>query len=96
MNSEIKVFYQHFQDNKVDTQRAAVFDEIMVDDFYPEELKAKLQSWKTAYGTKNVGETMAKSFAISFLRFVMMSDQEREQARRMGEMHRALMPTSMR
>ena len=95
MNNQLELYYKNFQNSAVDKQRAQVYDDIMADDFFPEEMKAKLESWSTIYGTvKSVGETMAKSFAVSFLRFVMMTEEERRQASRIGQLHNSIAPKS--
>lgn len=93
MDNQTELYYQHFQDGSVDTHRAKVYDEIMADDFFPEEMKKKLEQWSNEYGaTKGVDITMAKSLAISFLRLVMATKEEREQMMRMGRLHRSLAP----
>lgn len=93
MNSELELYYQHFQDSSIDSQRAKVYDEIMADDYFPVEMKNKLEQWSNQYGaTKGVGVTMAKSLAISFLRIVMATKEEREQMMRMGRLHHSLAP----
>ena len=93
METDFKLYYSHFQDNAVDTQRAAAFDAIISDAEFPAELKDKMQEWKRVLvSIKNMGENMAKSFVVSFIRFIMSTDEERKQAKRMGVLHNSLMP----
>ncbi len=95
METDFKLYYSHFQDNAVDTQRAAAYDAIISDPEFPAELKDKMQEWKRILVTiKNMGETMAKSFVVSFVRFIMSTDEEKKQAKRMGVLHNSLMPTT--
>ena len=95
--TDFTLYYSHFQDNAVDSQRAAAFDSIISDPEFPAEMKEKMQEWKRILVTiKNMGDTMAKSFVVSFLRFIMLSDEERKQAKRVGDLHNALMPKKER
>ena len=95
METDYKLYYSHFQENAVDTQRAAAFDAIISDPEFPAELKNKMQDWKRVLVTiKNMDENMAKSFVVSFVRFIMLSDEERKQAKRMGVLHNSIMPTT--
>ncbi len=90
--TEFDLYYKHFQENAVDTERAAVYDAILSDPEMPDQLKEKLMDWKRTLSTiKNMGETMSKSLSVSFMRFVMMTPAEQAQAKRMGELHNALM-----
>ena len=93
--NDVQLYYSHFQENAVDTQRAKVFDAIIAGPDFPEEMKDKMHEWmNTASSINNMGETMAKSLSVSFLRFVIATPQERSQARKMGIMHNSLQPTT--
>lgn len=94
---DYKLFYSHLQSNDVDTQRAAVFDGIISDDEFPVELKSKLIGWyKTLTTIKNTGDTMAKSFCVSFLRFILATPEERGKMKDMGRMIASLAPKQER